>query len=140
MFAKILVGTDGSDTASLAVRQAGELAVSLGAVVHVVAVYAGAVRPDFADRADRDKVANATQEVLGRASEQLRSLGVTEVHEHPADGDPAEAILDIAEQVGADLVVVGNKGVSGVRRFLLGSVAQKVVQHAPCAVLVVRTS
>lgn len=139
MFTKIVVGTDGSDTASLAVQQAGELAAVLSAEIHVVTVYAGAVRPDFAELVDREKVANASQQVLARAGELLRAAGVATVHEHPADGDPAEAILDVAEQVGADLIVVGNKGVSGVRRFLLGSVAQKVVQHAPCAVLVART-
>lgn len=139
MFTKIVVGTDGSGTASLAVQQAGELAIALHAEIHVVTVYAGAVRPALDEDVSRAAVANASREVLDRASSQLRSAGVATVHEHPADGDPAEAILEVAEEVGADLIVVGNKGVSGIRRFLLGSVAQKVVQHAPCGVLVART-
>ena len=55
-------------------------------------------------------------------------------------GDPADAILDVAEEQGADLIVVGNKGMTGAKRFLLGSVPNKVSHHAPCSVLIVRTT
>ena len=54
-------------------------------------------------------------------------------------GNPAEAILDVAEEQGADLIVVGSKGMQGSRRFLLGSVPDKISHHAPCSVLIVRT-
>ena len=56
------------------------------------------------------------------------------------EGDPADAILDVAEERGADLIVVGNKGMTGAKRFLLGSVPNKVSHHAPCSVLIIRTS
>jgi nucleotide-binding universal stress UspA family protein len=56
------------------------------------------------------------------------------------EGDPADAILDVAEEREADLIVIGHKGMTGARRFLLGSVPNKVSHHAPCSVLIVRTS
>jgi nucleotide-binding universal stress UspA family protein len=56
------------------------------------------------------------------------------------EGDPADAILDVAEEEGADLIVVGNKGMTGAKRFLLGSVPNKVSHHAPCSVLIIRTT
>lgn len=140
MFRTIVVGTDGSPTAAIAVDQAGELARGLGAAVHVVTAYAGAVRPEE-HLANRQLVADAPIAVATAAAERLREVGVEHVQIDRAEGgDPAEAIIDLAERIGADLIVVGNKGVSGIRRFLLGSVAQKVVAHAPCGVLVSRTT
>ena len=59
---------------------------------------------------------------------------------HAREGDPADAILDVAEEMKADLVVVGNKGMTGARRFLLGSVPNKISHHAPCGVYIVRTT
>ena len=56
---------------------------------------------------------------------------------HAREGDPADAILDVAEETKADLVIVGNKGMTGARRFLLGSVPNKISHHAPCSVLIV---
>ena len=94
MFESIVVGTDGSDTATEAVRQATELA---------------------------------------------KESGVT-IEPHARQGDPADAILDVAEETKADLIVVGNKGMTGARRFLLGSVPNKVSHHAPCSVLIIRTT
>ena len=58
----------------------------------------------------------------------------------PRQGDPADAILDVAEELEADLIVVGNKGMTGAKRFLLGSVPNKVSHHAPCSVLIIRTT
>ena len=56
------------------------------------------------------------------------------------EGEPADAILDVAEEINADLIVVGNKGMTGARRFLLGSVPNKVSHHAPSSVIIVRTT
>jgi nucleotide-binding universal stress UspA family protein len=67
-----------------------------------------------------------------------REAGVP-VNVYPRQGDPADAILDVAEEQDADLVVVGNKGMTGAKRFLLGSVPNKVSHHAPCSVLIIRT-
>jgi len=62
------------------------------------------------------------------------------VKTYAREGDPADAILDVAEEVGADLIVVGNKGMTGARRFLLGSVPNKVSHHASTSVIIVRTT
>ena len=62
------------------------------------------------------------------------------VQSHPREGDPADAILDVAEETKADLIVVGNKGMTGAKRFLLGSVPNKVSHHAPCDLIIVRTT
>jgi nucleotide-binding universal stress UspA family protein len=76
---------------------------------------------------------------LDRAAAIARDVGV-EVAMFPRQGDPADAILDVAEEQGADLIVVGNKGMTGAKRFLLGSVPNKVSHHAPCSVLIIRTT
>jgi nucleotide-binding universal stress UspA family protein len=76
---------------------------------------------------------------LAVVAELAAAAGVTAAC-HPRQGDPADAILDVAEENGADLIVVGNKGMTGAKRFLLGSVPNKVSHHAPCSVLIIRTS
>jgi len=77
--------------------------------------------------------------LLSAAADIARAAGVS-VNTHARQGDPADAILDVAEEREADLVIVGNKGMTGAKRFLLGSVPNKVSHHAPCSVLIVRTS
>jgi len=62
------------------------------------------------------------------------------VHKHARTGDAADAIIDVAEEVGADLIMVGNKGMTGAKRFLLGSVPNKISHHATCSVLIVHTT
>ncbi len=84
----------------------------------------------------REDVEDTLNEGAGRAR---RSAGV-EVETLAREGDPADAILDVAEEKGADLIVVGNKGMTGAKRFLLGSVPNKVSHHAPCSVMIIRTS
>src|SRR3712207_7528474 len=76
---------------------------------------------------------------LDSASGLAEEAGVT-VEKFARQGDPADAILDVAEETKADLIVVGNKGMTGARRFLLGSVPNKVSHHAPCSVLIIRTT
>jgi len=76
---------------------------------------------------------------LRDASERVEAAGV-QVNTYAREGDPADAILDVAEERGADLIVVGNKGMTGAKRFLLGSVPNKVSHHAPCSVLIIRTT
>jgi nucleotide-binding universal stress UspA family protein len=80
------------------------------------------------------------QSVLDDEADRIRQVGVSEVETYAREGDPADAILDVAEEKGADLIVVGNKGMTGARRFLLGSVPNKVSHHAPCNVMIVRTT
>ena len=76
---------------------------------------------------------------LRDAAEEVEEAGI-EVETFAREGDPADAILDVAEERGADLIVVGNKGMTGAKRFLLGSVPNKVSHHAPCSVLIIRTT
>ena len=78
--------------------------------------------------------------LLGQARLEASAAGVTDVETFARQGDAADAILDVAEEQLADLIVVGNKGMTGAKRFLLGSVPNKVSHHAPCSVLIVRTT
>ena len=147
MFNSMVVGTDGSDTANEAVRQAADLAQRLGAKVHVVSAYEPV--PEGRLREEREQVpedvawmVNPREDVhatLADASKALEDLGV-DVETHAREGDPADAILDVAEEENADLIVVGNKGMTGAKRFLLGSVPNKVSHHAPCSVMIIRTT
>jgi nucleotide-binding universal stress UspA family protein len=146
MFKSIVVGTDGSDTASQAVRQAVELAASVGAKVELVSAYEPVsdqrLRQERRDTPeDLQWAINPREDVdatLEGAAEVAREAGV-EVTLYPRQGDPADAILDVAEEQEADLIIVGNKGMTGAKRFLLGSVPNKVSHHAPCSVLIIRT-
>jgi nucleotide-binding universal stress UspA family protein len=147
LFKRIVVGTDGSDTASEAVRQAIELAQVSDARLDIVAAFEpvppsrlreekGELPGDVQYGAGPREDVNVTLDgAVGRAKQQ----GV-EAEPYPREGDPADAILDVAEEINADLIVVGNKGMTGAKRFLLGSVPNKVSHHAPCAVLIIRTT
>ena len=84
----------------------------------------------------RDEDVTAT---LKEAADSIEAAGI-EVSTYAREGDPADAILDVAEEQNADLVVVGNKGMTGAKRFLLGSVPNKVSHHAPCSVMIIRTN
>ena len=147
MFKSIVVGTDGSDTASQAVRQAVELAAAVGAKVELVSAYEPVsdqrLRQERRDTPeDLQWAINPREDVdatLGSAAEVARKAGV-EVDLYPRQGDPADAIVDVAEEQEADLIIVGNKGMTGAKRFLLGSVPNKVSHHAPCSVLIIRTT
>ena len=148
MFSRIVVGTDGSETAGEAVRQATDLAKISGASLSIVSAYA-----PVSERRVRGELLEAPADVqheigpredvnlvLEAAAAEARKAGVEEVRIHPVEAEPAEAILNVAEEVDADLIVVGNKGMTGARRFLLGSVPNNVSHHAPCSVIIVRTT
>jgi nucleotide-binding universal stress UspA family protein len=77
--------------------------------------------------------------LLSQAARAAEEAGIP-VQTFQRQGDPADAILDIAEERDADLIVVGNKGMTGAKRFLLGSVPNRVSHHAPCSVLIIRTT
>ena len=148
MYGSIVVGTDGSDTAKEAVRQATELARAVGARVLLVSAYEPV--PESRLRHERNDVPTDVswmvnpredvQSVLDDEAKRINEAGVGEVETFAREGDPADAILDVAEETKAELIVVGNKGMTGARRFLLGSVPNKVSHHAPCNVMIVRTT
>jgi nucleotide-binding universal stress UspA family protein len=148
MFRSIVVGTDGSETAGKAVREAIELAKSVGASLDIVSAY----EPVSSQRL-REEARQAPQDLqwtitpredveatLAEAAENAAAAGLGEVETYAREGDPADAILDVAEERGSDLIVVGNKGMTGAKRFLLGSVPNKVSHHAPCSVMIIRTT
>jgi nucleotide-binding universal stress UspA family protein len=147
MFKRIVVGTDGSETAAKAVQEAIGLAQQVGASLDIVSAYAPVPEARLRDLSpqvpdDLQYIVNPRIDVdatLGRACAEAEAAGLS-VQRFAREGDPADAILDVAEERGADLIVVGNKGMTGARRFLLGSVPNKVSHHAPCAVLIVRTT
>jgi len=147
LFERILVGTDGSETAGEAVHQATELARATGAKLDILSAYepvpasrlreeGGEVPGDVAYSIGPKEDVNV---VLEGASATARAAGV-EVSTHAREGDPADAIIDLAEEIDANVIVVGNKGMTGARRFLLGSVPNKISHHAPCSVFIVRTT
>jgi nucleotide-binding universal stress UspA family protein len=148
MFASIVVGTDGSDTAKTAVRYAIDLARQLGARLQIVSAY----EPVADQRLRNEKLevpkdlqwmVNPREDVLTMlesAKQEALDAGVGTVETFERQGDAADAILDVAEEQRSDLIVVGNRGMTGAKRFLLGSVPNKVSHHAPCSVLIVRTT
>jgi nucleotide-binding universal stress UspA family protein len=148
MFGRIVVGTDGSDTAAHAVKEAVDLAKRTDSRLDIVTAF----EPIPAERLRKEGQADVPGDVqyafnpnedanvtLDNAAGPARSEGI-EVQTHSREGDPADAILDIAEEIDANLIVVGNKGMTGAKRFLLGSVPNKISHHAPCDVMIVRTT
>lgn len=128
MYAKLLVGTDGSRTAARAVDRAADVAAKAGATLTVLS----AGRPDRAQAAVDAEVA------------RLRDAGIGDgvaIDTLVVDDDAVAGLIDTAREGGYDLLVMGNRGMTGVSRFLrLGSVPAKVSHHLPCSLLIVKTT
>jgi nucleotide-binding universal stress UspA family protein len=143
----IVVGTDGSETAAIAVTEAAGWAAKLGAKLLIVS----AVPPLTTTRIHEARRAvpeefrwrfeplAELEDTLAAAKEAVADTGV-EVETLAKEGDPADVIIAAAEEHQAGLIVVGNRGMTGANRFLLGSVPNKVSHHASCSVLIVRTT
>jgi nucleotide-binding universal stress UspA family protein len=123
LYERILVGTDGSATAARAVARAVELARATGASLTVLHVGSG----------------GKGEQVLQRVAEEHKDSGV-KIATLLRAGDPSEVLAEVAEQEGFDLLVVGNKGMTGAARFFLGSVPNKVSHHARLSLMIVHTS
>lgn len=137
----IVVGTDGSERAGVAVREALDLAGLTGGTVHAVhAIHTPAVVFEDAHAAQvmMNEMRDHSDAIQQNLLEDAKRRGVT-VEFHSSAGEPANALVELAERVNADLVVVGNRGMSGVKRFVLGSVPNKVSHHCPCSLLIVDT-
>jgi nucleotide-binding universal stress UspA family protein len=137
----ILLATDGSPHADLAADVAVDLAQSTGSQLHVVAVgrtFPGAVYDDYAE-ARRDDLRNEAQEMLDEQVRKIEEADGTVAATHlKMDEERDEAIVHLAEDIGAGMIVIGSRGFGGMRRALMGNVADSVVRHAHCPVLVVR--
>lgn len=144
MFKTIVVGTDGSATADKAVAAAAGLAQQCGAKLHVVTAFkasnlgmASASGAPLIDTGAEMAIRQEAADEVGKKALTSWAKGI-EAESHAVVGDAVSAILDVAEAVNADLVVVGSKGMHGARR-VLGSVPNSVSHGAGCAVLIVKT-
>ncbi|MGA3215008.1 MAG: universal stress protein [Acidimicrobiales bacterium] len=143
MYKAIVVGTDGSERASVAVTHAFELAKMSGAKLHAVQVVHPAIKAGFSDSSGGQLELDRMREQAERSRKNLlaeaeRRGVAAEVHDVAGD-DVADTLIKTAEDLDADLIVVGNRGMSGVSRFVLGSVPNKVSHHCPCSLLIVNT-
>jgi len=142
---KILLATDASEEAALAARTATDIADKTDSELHVVlvglsAAYVGMGPPEIADiPAPRQQELNEeAQRLLDAQVEQIKAHGGTVAQAHLRIGRPDEQIVALAEEIGAGLIVMGSRGLGGIRRLLMGSVSDSVVRHAHCPVLIVR--
>ena len=145
-YKKILVGTDGSPPSLRSVREAAFLAHAMGAELLVMTGFQAADQATLerwkdeapAEMAWRYSSTSAAEEAVERGLAAAKEMGVdaTSIIE---EGEAGEALIRVAEREGVDLMVVGNRGMTGASRFLLGSVPNKVSHHAPCDLLIVHT-
>jgi nucleotide-binding universal stress UspA family protein len=137
----ILLATDGSEQADLAATVAADLARSTGSRLHVVAVgrtFPTAVYETYV-KEQHEELRREAQEVLDEQVRKIEAAGGAVALAHlKMDERRDEAIVHLAEDIGAGMIVIGSRGFGGMKRALLGNVADSVVRHAHCPVLVVR--
>ena len=145
MFKSIVVGVDGSQTALAALQRAAKLAETTGAELHVVCAYQGAalvaVDPIGAAAISGTSTAGLRQAAVDVLGAAVKSAGTdsVKIETHAIEAEPSDALIDTADGVDADLIVVGSKGMRGGKRLLLGSVPNRVAHHAGRDVLIVHT-
>jgi nucleotide-binding universal stress UspA family protein len=142
---KILLATDGSEEATLATEAATELSKNTASELHLAYVlptperlayphhYPTEVREDIFEQAKKD-----AGEFLDKQAEQIRSGGGSVTEAHVRTGRPDHEIVSLSDDLGVGLIVIGSRGLTGMRRALMGSVSDSVVRHAHCPVMVVR--
>ena len=142
---KILLATDGSEEATLATEAATELSRNTASEVHLAYVlptperlayphhYSREVREDISEQAKKD-----AGDFLNKQAEQVRSGGGSVAEGHVRTGRPDHEIVSLSDDLGVGLIVIGSRGLTGMRRALMGSVSDSVVRHAHCPVMVVR--
>lgn len=145
-YKRILVGTDGSAPSLKSVREAARLAKGMGAELVIACAY-GALDQGTIDRWREDAPdemswrftpSTIADEAIVKGENAAAEEGVT-ARMLSERGEAAEVLIHVAEREDADLIVVGNRGMSGPTRFLLGSVPNKISHNAPCDVLIVKT-
>jgi len=152
---KILLASDGSETGTHAMEVAVEFCEQTGSELHLVyvgedaysatLVYPEAADPEWVEREGpvltgqlQQQFEQMSRRVLDTQTEKVREAGGTIAQAHLRMGEAATEIVDLAEELGAGLVVLGSRGLGGIRRALMGSVSDSIVRHAHCPVLVVR--
>jgi nucleotide-binding universal stress UspA family protein len=139
MFKRILLAVDGSDHAVRAAEIAADLVRSMKAELRIVVVYDPI--PPYLGEPNLQSAINArlseAQDILQKAVGVVGNVPV-EVHADMLEGNPAEAIIEVANTWESDVIVMGSRGLGRLGGLVLGSTSQKVVSHAPCPVLIVR--
>ena len=152
---KILLASDGSETGTHAMEVAVEFCEQTGSELHLVyvgedaysatLVYPEAADPEWVEREGpvltgqlQQQFEQMSRRVLDTQAEKVREAGGTIAQAHLRMGEAATEIVDLAEELGVGLVILGSRGLGGIRRALMGSVSDSVVRHAHCPVLVVR--
>lgn len=137
---KILVAHDGSAHADKALQEASRMALQMAAEVTIITVAPDLCLTEVSDSECKLITESLYSEAEGSMKKVLAKLATKGVKAEVVikDGHPAEKIIDTAKEIGADLIVVGSHGRHGAKRFFLGSVSSKIVEHAPCHVLVIK--
>jgi nucleotide-binding universal stress UspA family protein len=123
------------------VRRAAEIAKGDSAAVYIVTAYPD--MPTYSEgisssaKRERIDLREVAEGLLSRTADEIRSQDL-EVTTEAREGDPAQVILDVSRERDADLIVIGARGLTGIRRFLLGSVSSKLAHHADCSLMIVR--
>ena len=145
----VVVGTDGSESSLRAVARAGVLAGACGATLVVACAYLPTEADDRELARAQDVLRDEAYQIVGShpaedtvrtAAERAASAGATKVKTVAVQGSPVEALLDVVRREAADLLVVGNRGLAGIKGRLLGSVPADATRRSQCDVLVVHTT
>ncbi len=150
MYKQIVVGTDGSAGANVALDAAIELARLTGATLHIVNAHQFATAHHLAAASQvgipavdivesEEVIRREAKRVCDEAVQRAADAGVS-AEAHSVVGDAADGLLRVADDTAADLLVVGNRGMSGVRRFVLGSVPNRLSHHCASSLLIVDTN
>ena len=141
MIRKILVPVDGSDQAGKAIEYASDIALKYKAIVYLVHVVTPL--PCMVDEPDmlqdlKDKGEEFAEEILREATREVKTKGLRNFQSSVLHGSPAEAILDYAKRNDVDMIVMGSRGMGGVKGLFLGSVSNKVCHMAECTCVTVK--
>jgi nucleotide-binding universal stress UspA family protein len=135
---KILMATDGSEDSTLALRAATDIANAAGSALHLVHAWQEPTHSQSGATTAKSGPERAARELLRRQARLARAAGATVAGEHLRKGNPAQEITDLAEEIGAGMVVVGSRGLGALKPLVLGSVSKEIVRAASRPVLVVR--
>jgi nucleotide-binding universal stress UspA family protein len=143
---KILLASDGSEEAELALKTAVDLTNNTNSGLHVVTVGGAEYRYSYDILESGDllqetykTIERDAQETLDEQVKKIEDAGGTVTEAHLRMGRAAEVIVNLGEEIGAGLIIIGSRGRGGISRALMGSVSDSVIRHAHCPVLVVRS-
>lgn len=146
-YTKVVVGTDGSESSYRAVDRAAQLAADASASLVIACAYVPAdprsvsqAADQLGDDAYQIRGDNPAEDIVRGARDRARKAGATQIEARTVKGAPVESLITLADEVGADLLVVGNKGLNSLTGRLLGSVPADAARRATCDVLIVHTT